>query len=77
MSLLASSRIWNLYIEKLYKEHLPNKKYDSQFKVLIDPCNSNQYILLTIGAMQTWAHSPEAKAKFIFQLNEQDGRDSP
>ncbi|KNZ44765.1 uncharacterized protein VP01_8856g1, partial [Puccinia sorghi] len=59
MSLIASvfEDSVNLYIEKLYKEHLPNKKYINQFPVFIDPCDSNQYILLTIGAMQTWAHS--------------------
>ncbi|KNZ56959.1 hypothetical protein VP01_2279g3, partial [Puccinia sorghi] len=45
----------NLYMEKLYKKHLPNKKKDSQFPVFIDPCNPNRYILLKMGAVQTWA----------------------
>ncbi|KNZ52446.1 uncharacterized protein VP01_3572g3 [Puccinia sorghi] len=45
----------NLYMEKLYKKHLPNKKYNIQFPVVINPCNPNCSILLTMGAVQTWA----------------------
>ncbi|KNZ58175.1 hypothetical protein VP01_1981g4 [Puccinia sorghi] len=56
----------NLYLEKLYEEHLPNKKDDNQFPVFIDPCNSNRYILLTIGAMQIWAHSLVSRTLFFF-----------
>ncbi|KNZ61460.1 uncharacterized protein VP01_13980g1, partial [Puccinia sorghi] len=58
----------NLYMEKLYKKHLPNKKYDSQFPVFIDPCNPNRYILLTMGAVQTWAHALVSSLHFIFWL---------
>ncbi|KNZ50244.1 hypothetical protein VP01_452g1 [Puccinia sorghi] len=31
------------------------KKYNTEFLVFIKPCNPNQYILLTIGAIWMWA----------------------
>jgi len=47
----------NLYMEKLYQEHSPNKKYDLDFPVFLDPCDHNRYILLTASAVQTWARA--------------------
>ncbi|KNZ48556.1 hypothetical protein VP01_557g3 [Puccinia sorghi] len=73
----------------LYKEHLPKKKYESKFPVFVDPCHSKQYILFTISAMQTWAHSLVSCAlffSFFFQSTDdfvkifrtwRDGQDSP
>ncbi|KNZ57265.1 hypothetical protein VP01_2199g1 [Puccinia sorghi] len=56
----------NLYMEIFYKKHLPNKKYDSQFPVFIDPCNPNRYILLSMGAVQTCARALVRAFIFFF-----------
>ncbi|KNZ47576.1 uncharacterized protein VP01_62g11 [Puccinia sorghi] len=39
------------------KNTSPPKKHNSQFPVFINPCNPNRYILLAMGAVQTWAHA--------------------
>ncbi|KNZ62057.1 uncharacterized protein VP01_1319g3 [Puccinia sorghi] len=44
----------NLYMEKLYIQHLPNLKYN---KVYINLGNPNHYFPLTIGVVQTWAQA--------------------
>jgi hypothetical protein len=45
----------NVYMKRLFKEHLINTKYNQHTPVYVNPSNPRRYILLTIDACQEWA----------------------
>ncbi|PLW29313.1 hypothetical protein PCASD_23585 [Puccinia coronata f. sp. avenae] len=45
----------NVYMKRLFKEHLINAKYNQHTPVYVDPSNPRRYILLIVDACQEWA----------------------
>jgi hypothetical protein len=49
--------ILNVYINKIFSTHQPNKKYNRKFPVFIDQTNDKRYIPLSPSMIQQWARA--------------------
>ncbi|KNZ64314.1 uncharacterized protein VP01_1041g4 [Puccinia sorghi] len=47
----------DVHIDTIYSKYRMNAEYDCIHPIYLNPTNSNQYILLTSGNVNTWARA--------------------